>query len=156
MPIVTTNGVYNVTGLKITDIDDKADVVCTGTSSIAWSNNTEKTAEYTVPMISSITLAENAVNAETNAAYALADGGNVVVIPQIPGNISVTYSYEAIAGKPSVETVSAPLKLDESNTIAWAAGKHYIYTLTITANEILVAPVANAWGDPVYKYVTVE
>ena len=85
------------------------------------------------------------------------DEGNVVVIPQTPGTIDITWTYESAAG--AVVTDSATdldLKLAADNTQSWEPGKHYIYTITLKANEILIAPTPIPWTDGTGGTVTVE
>lgn len=77
---------------------------------------------------------------------------NFVVIPQVPTTIDVTYSYYAQAGADLItETVkNLPLAIDTDSTKnVWESGKHYVYTITITATEILVAPTVFGWEDKV-------
>ena len=169
-----TAGKYTVTGLQINGIYNQADVDCvaqTETNPIVWKNYDAPTVNqdvYTLNAnaLTAVTLpaatTENgetkypAVNIETGAAYALADGGNVVVIPQTPGTLTLTYTYTSPAGQ-SIEEVkdNISLAVDAVNN-AWAPGKHYIYTITIKANEILIAPSAQGWGDGINQNITVE
>jgi hypothetical protein len=166
---------YKVTGLEIKGIDQTADVVCSAVTpaddkgtpdtsddvpalpNVVWSNNTDNTENRTVTLASGLGfLTEDAINVETAAAYALADGGNVVVIPQTPGTLTLTYTYKSPAGVTITEVKEGiSLEVDAVNNV-WAAGKHYVYTLIIGANEILVAPSAAGWGDAIDKTVTVE
>ena len=106
-------------------------------------------------------LTQTATNVETNDATT---SGNVVVIPQKPGNLELTYTYNSKADQTitevfSIENGNAPsLKLTddaEDDDNIWEPGKHYIYTVTIKANEILVAPTPVDWTDENYS-ITVE
>ena len=176
-----TSGKYTVTNLTMTGIDQTADVECSATCTdedytkidpnIEWSKNTDKTAgaatEYLVPVAASgIILDAPGKDVETNAVYnAEANaGGNVVVIPQLPGKLNLTYTYASSTGDTIEETVEGlelNLAKDNATTPAtgpteWEAGKHYIYTITIKANEILIAPsVPVDWADENWN-VTVE
>ena len=160
------NTTYTLTSLNIANIDNTANVVCTGSASVesestVWSNNEDKTADHAVTFGGEYTgkLTQTATNVETNDATTTS--GNVVVIPQKPGSLELTYTYESNAGKLmtevfSIENNNAPsLKLDEGNTLNWEPGKHYIYTITIKANEILVALTPVNWEDENYS-ITVE
>lgn len=164
---------YKVTGLTINGIDQTADVVCSATAatadgtttvtpSILWSDNTTQTADYTVPFKTSggVTLSTSAINVETDDATTTS--GNVVVIPQTPGKLTLTYTYKSSTGSDITETVSgldlALAKATDGTTdglTQWEPGKHYIYTITIKANEILVAPTPVDWTDSNWT-VTVE
>lgn len=72
---------------------------------------------------------------------------NTVVLPeQVPGTLSITYHFESQAGEKIEETVTGSLKFDGEAT--WVAGTHYIYTVTITASQILIAPEVDGWDTP--------
>ena len=152
-----TAGDYTVTALTINDIDKTANVECVGTN-VTWSENTTQSEDYTVPVKGTgiVLSKDNALNVETNAAYALAAGGNVVVIPQTPGTLTLTYTYTSPAGKTITEVKdNISLAVDAVDN-EWAPGKHYIYTITIKANEILIAPSAQGWGDGINQNITIE
>ena len=69
---------------------------------------------------------------------------NVVVIPQEPTTLSMTYSYNTPATGSVTETVTG-ISLDYDGDEAWKPGKHYTYTLTIGADEIKIAPASDDW-----------
>jgi hypothetical protein len=74
---------------------------------------------------------------------------NMIVIPQTPTSIDVKYSFvpqEGIAAITETKT-NLPLKLNDANSVKWESGKHYIYTITITATEILIAPEVAEWTN---------
>ena len=74
---------------------------------------------------------------------------NTIVIPQTPVTLSVTYSYTTPAGITDfTETKEIELS-DYTDTENWNAGVHYTYNLTVTAEEIKIAPTSTTWGDPV-------
>ena len=69
---------------------------------------------------------------------------NTVVLPeQVPGTLSITYHFVSQAGEKIEETVTGSLKFKGEDT--WVAGTHYIYTVTITASQILIAPTVETW-----------
>ena len=144
---------YQVTGLQITGVDQTANVTCgalnDGVPSIAWSENTTQTETYTVTLNPSLDkLTTTATNVEA--------GNNIVLIPQTPGSLTLTYTYTSPAGQTITETKeNIALKLDDANS-NWAPGKHYTYIITIKANEILIAPSAVDWTDQNDKDITVE
>ena len=149
---------YKVTDITITGVDDKADLTCTGTT-ISWANNTATDATASVLTSGSVGLSTEAKIAETTA-------GSTVLIPQTPGKLSLTYTYNSSTGSLITETVSGlDLALesvvkdaddtDEVTRTPWEPGKHYIYTITIKANEILIAPTPVDWTDGNFN-VTVE
>lgn len=150
---------YTVTGLTIKGIDNQADVVC-GASSIVWSNNaaadTNREITFDDLALPNAEDEDAPYNVETGAKYAVAAGGNVVVIPQTPGTLTLTYEYTSPAGQ-LIEEVKDNISLAvdiDNNT--WEPGRHYIYTITIKANEILIAPEAAAWDEDADNNITIE
>lgn len=150
---------YTVTGLTINGIDNQADVVC-GASSIVWSNNaaadTNREITFDDLALPNAEDEDAPYNVETGAKYAVAAGGNVVVIPQTPGTLTLTYEYTSPAGQ-LIEEVKDNISLAvdiDNNT--WEPGRHYIYTITIKANEILIAPEAAAWDEDTDNNITIE
>lgn len=154
-----TAGKYTVTGLTINGIDNQADVVC-GASSIVWSNNaaadTNREITFDDLALPNAEDEDAPYNVETGDEYAVADGGNIVVIPQTPGTLTLTYTYTSPAGQ-DIEEVkdNISLAVDAVNN-KWEPGKHYVYTITIKANEILIAPEAEAWDEDADNNITIE
>lgn len=164
-----TGSSYAITSLKINVIDLVADVTCTGdgtdlANQVEWSDNQDQTGEYQVTVNGgSVSLAEtyesdtikNPKNVETGETGT--SGGNVVVIPQIPGTINITWTYTSPAHQTVNDSATGlSLKLNDDNSLEWEPGKHYIYTITLKANEILIAPTPVDWTDPLDKNITVE
>ena len=157
----------NVTGdnyllkeLKINGLKHKGDVICRQITTTNGENNstTSYKAEWTLDTDTQYTSSE--VLYSSNGAKFPKTGNdavvfenyanNMVVLPQTPTSIDVTYSFvpqENIA--PITETVTGlNLKVsDNALTNVWESGKHYVYTITITATEILVAPEVAEWED---------
>ena len=154
-----TAGKYTVTGLTINGIDNQADVVC-GASSIVWSNNaaadTNREITFDDLALPNAEDEDAPYNVETGDEYAVADGGNIVVIPQTPGTLTLTYTYTSPASQ-DIEEVkdNISLAVDAVNN-KWEPGKHYVYTITIKANEILIAPEAEAWDEDADNNITIE
>lgn len=164
---------YKVTSLTINDIDMTGDVECSATAAttgetttvtptITWSDNTAQTEDYTVTFKTQEGVAlksDNATNVETDDATTTS--GNIVVIPQKPGKLTLTYTYKSSTGTDISETVTnldlalAKDAQDATGPAQWEPGKHYIYTITIKANEILVAPTPVDWTDSNWN-ITVE
>lgn len=74
---------------------------------------------------------------------------NVIVVPQIPTTLSMTYSYTTPAGVNVTETktgISLDYDGNAGANTAWAAGTHYTYELTIGADEIRIAPTSSDWN----------
>ncbi len=169
---VTANSTYQVTGLTITDIDNNATVACGHCDAVAdvatavvWGgdaddNEDAKTATLPVTLASGLgVLTTDAINVETAAEYDSDTGttGNLVVIPQVPGKLTLSYTYKSSTGATITEEVKGiDLKIDADPEVnVWEPGKHYIYTITIKANEILIAPSAGDWTDSNHN-ITVE
>ena len=168
---VTGAGGYTVKSLTINNVDLTADVACSATlvddkvtPSIVWTNNAAQTENYAVPFktATGVVLNKTGINVETDDATTTS--GNVVLVPQTAAKLTVVYSYKSSTGAEITETVDnlslALTKATEDATDAtgpgsWEAGKHYIYTITIKANEILIAPTPVDWDDENWN-ITVE
>lgn len=86
---------------------------------------------------------------------------NTIVLPQTPAYLSVTYTYTTPAGVDGFkETKVLPLNFNGETRAAdatddayratwrkWEPGKHYIYNLTLTAEEIKIAPSTTDWNS---------
>ena len=158
-----TGSKYAVTNLTITNIDATADLTCTG-ATIAWSNNEAVDATSAV-LTSSVALAGTGLDG-AEALVAETTPNSTVLIPQLPGKLNLTYTYESSTGALITETVTGldlglDTRVEDANTgdtvnkTPWEAGKHYIYTITIKANEILIAPTPVEWTDGDFN-ITVE
>lgn len=146
---------------------------------VEWSNNTEQEDSYSVTLLDGgvtlqntctttttegvVTTTQTPKNIETGATDNPTAGGNIVVIPQTPGTIALEWTYTSPAGKPvddSASTLSLSLgtvEVDgEEVEISWEPGKHYVYTITIGASEILIAPTPTEWVDGTSGSVTVQ
>ena len=168
---VTGTGGYTVKSLTINNVDLTADVACSATiadeklvPSIVWTNNTTQTENYAVPFKTSTGVVLNTTGTNVETGDATTTSGNVVLVPQTAAKLTVVYSYNSSTGSEITETVDnlslALTKATADATTAtgpgsWEAGKHYIYTITIKANEILIAPTPVDWTDEDW-FVTVE
>lgn len=91
----------------------------------------------------------------------------LIVIPQPPLKLAVTYECPTAGGSYTEKTVEVDLTLtghkdEDGNDIAeneridmWKSGIHYTYTLVFKANEILVAPSFGKW-ETSDQTITVE
>lgn len=85
---------------------------------------------------------------------------NLVVIPQDVKGLEVSYNFVSQKGA----TEATNIVIDETLPISltptgapntWDAGKHYTYTITLTAQQILVEPTVSEWvngGEPGIQY----
>lgn len=167
---------YTLKDFYMTEIDQTANVKCwtepttNGTvSKIEWSSNTDKVDRDTAPGETryDITINETAKTLTTSTlnienGTSSTTTGNIVVIPQTPGKLNLKYEYQSSTGATIKEEYigekAIPLTIDNNTEYNnWLPGKHYIYTITIKANEILIAPTPKPWGDPTNNgNITVE
>ena len=87
---------------------------------------------------------------------------DLIVIPQDNKTLRVSYSFVSQAavgteGDPGYvpaividEIIDIPLPATDNE---WVAGKHYTYTITLTAEEILVEPTVNDWTNETQSVV---
>ena len=114
-----------------------------GEESATWEVSGDATAEN---------LYLNATGDEVSSTEAIIfenTANNMIVIPQTPTSINVKYSFVPQVGVDAItETkTNLPLKLNDANSVNWESGKHYIYTITITATEILIDPYVENWTN---------
>ena len=71
-----------------------------------------------------------------------------VVIPQATTTVTIDYTQNALDGTPALEnqSITVPLALDAALT-PWEPGKHYVYTLIFSLDEILINPSVADWKD---------
>lgn len=67
-----------------------------------------------------------------------------LVIPQTAKMLYVTVKYQSPANVEITEVVEVDIP---SVTTAWESGKKYIYELTFSPKEILIAPTVEVWPD---------
>lgn len=144
---VKGDGVTGVTGstwtldkLTVNNLVHTGKVEC-GSASASWTianDATKKNEDYYAPT-SGTSFTQTATKYEKTA-------NNFIVIPQAPTTLDVTYTYTSDAANniKLTETKNISLKYDEAGT-AWQSGYHYIYTITITATEILIDPYVVDW-----------
>lgn len=143
----TTGENYLLNNLTINGLYHKGNVVCDA-SKATWVLSGAAEAE----VLYNNATGEEFPRPEETAKVFENEKNNMVVLPQTPTSINVTYSYYAQEGADLItETVkNLSLKIsDDADANKWESGKHYIYTITITATEILVAPVVDEWVDTV-------
>ena len=137
----TTANKYLLKDLTINNLYHKGNVVC-GATKAEWKEYGDKANENLFASENGVTFPQDKAKVFENEA------NNMVVLPQTPTTIDVTYSYVSQTGlNPITETVKN-LSLALSDNASWESGKHYVYTITITATEILVAPKVDEWDAP--------
>ena len=166
-----TNSSYKITSLTMNGVDMTANVTCTGNDALAqatipsyvvWTSNTDQTEVYNVGVNGTgvelkgtytSETSKSPRNIETNATTTT--GGNIVVIPQMPGTIDLAWTYTSAANS-TISDSATGLSLSLGDDSPWLPGKHYVYTITIKANEILIAPTPVEWTDGANSNVIVE
>lgn len=93
----------------------------------------------------------NPTTAETVTATATKyedPANNFIVIPQAPTKLEVNYTFTSDKehSLTLTETKSVDLFFDAEKS-NWKSGTHYIYTITITATEILIDPYVVDWEE---------
>ena len=147
---------YAVESLTVTGIYGTGNLTCTE-ENIDWNFDT-----YTANTTSTVLVANSALSIKNTSAtskVAETTENNTVLIPQLPGMLTLEYSYTSPAGVKITEIRSdLDLTLDgtATKTSEWLPGKHYIYTITIKANEILIAPTPVEWENGNNPDITVE
>lgn len=140
----TTANNYLLKDITINNLYHKGNAAC-GATSATWSSYGNQSNENLYHKDAGETFPGDKAKVFENVA------NNMVVLPQTPTSIDVTYSYVSQSGlDPITETVKG-INLKVSDTAAdnkWESGKHYVYTLTITATEILVQPTVDGWDAP--------
>lgn len=150
---------WTITDVKLVGIEDKATFTAVKGGTPVWSEATESDEDMDVV---------NVYNAGNGSGYTVTyaekgtvlpgtdDGTNVktnavLVIPQSCANghasIVITYNMKTYVGSGVLtgQTVELPLNGNQINNNMWEPGKHYIYTITFGANEILIAPEVADW-----------
>ena len=152
---VTANN-YTVTDIKITGLTTKGSVTLGTDASWTLSTDTEDiNKEFDV-----FTPASGSTGKQLPATTATEEGfetitNNTIVLPnQVPGTLSITYQFQTQANATLTETVTGSLKFN--NETPWAAGTHYTYTVTIGAEQILIAPDVAVWTESGEHEVTVK
>ena len=179
----SANSTYKVNSLTINGVDMTAKVVCKGgpelssdklSTYVVWSENTTQTGDNTTYPVTlptggvelkstctttttdgNTTAVYTPKNIETGATTDATLGGNIVVIPQNPGTIDIAWTYESTT-EASITDTATGLSLALGEGLAWEPGKHYVYTITLKANEILIAPTPVDWVAGTPGNVTVE
>ena len=86
--------------------------------------------------------------------------GNPNVNPAVPADaeIKITYNLKTYVGNTTIngQTITLPLNGTQITDDEWLPGKHYIYTITFGANEILIAPSVENWGNMPVENIPIQ
>ena len=160
---------WTITGVKLTGIENKGsftavkDVTptCTWTTPEISENGMDEisvfSGSYTVAYVEGGTVLPNTdvvvdgTNVLNNAVLVIPQScapatPAVDATPAVPAaaELVITYNMKTYVGEGVLtgQEVRLPLNVDENK---WLPGKHYIYTITFGANEILIAPTVTEW-----------
>lgn len=139
---VLTDGKYadvKLHDLTVNGLYKTGDAVC-GSTAATWTVSGTTSSEKLYENTEGAAVTAEAAPFETTP-------NNMVVLPQTPTTIDVTYSFVPQDGVPAIKETKTGLSLQYNGDAKWESGKHYIYTVTITATEILISPTVAAWTD---------
>lgn len=131
-----TGTTWKIHELQVMNISKTGTATLTSTS-VSW-EETDKTKEYEIFKTDNETLPQPLSKSEFTPCP-----NDCIVIPQVPTELYVKYSYESQAGTTIVEETTVPLTFNGS--AEWVAGYKYTYDITITATAIEIMPTANTW-----------
>jgi hypothetical protein len=155
-----TNGVQafwgdlKVTEVKFVNLHSIGKVTLSKSAVPSW----DYTGQSEAPVVVKASTAPAKPITTTSAEFADV-ANNTIVLPQRPAYLSVTYTYTTPAGVAGfTETKVLPLNYNSevraenatdaeyrATWAAWQPGKHYTYNLTLTAEEIKIAPSTTNW-----------
>ena len=125
--------------LKINGLYHTGTATC-GATEATWAVSGAASPETVFENEEGVTIAKGPAVAMENVA------NNMVVIPQVPTTLDVTYSFVAQSGERITE-IKKDMTLKYNGDDKWISGKHYTYTIKITATEILIAPTVEEWVE---------
>lgn len=125
--------------LKINGLYHTGTATCSATEA-TWVVSGATSSETVFESTSGVAIAKGTAVAMENLP------NNMVVIPQVPTTLDLTYSFTAQSGQ-TIKEIKKDMTLKYNGDDKWISGKHYTYTITITASEILIAPTVEEWLD---------
>jgi hypothetical protein len=143
---------YKIHNLTINQFYHSGNATC-GATAASWTTTGTRTDEVLFNNADGETFPKDKTGETANAPKVFEDvANNMVIIPQKPTSINVTYSYVPQTGVAPITEVVKDLDLKITADAAdvknlWESGKHYVYTITITATEILIDPTVAQWTD---------
>ena len=143
---------YKIHNLTINQFYHSGNATC-GATAASWTTTGTRADEVLFNNADGETFPKDKTGETANAPKVFEDvANNMVIIPQKPTSINITYSYVPQTGVESITEVVKDLDLKITADAAdvknlWESGKHYVYTITITATEILIDPTVAQWTD---------
>lgn len=135
----TASGAFTIHNVQIDQVNTVADLEAAMPAKV-WSN-------WGTPEDYVVNDAYNEAITEEVAVLDKVENGTVI-IPQATTTVTIEYTQNAVNGSAVLpdQKVTVPLTLDEDNT-PWEPGKHYIYTIIFSLDEILITPSVVDWED---------
>ena len=143
---------WNVEGLKVLGLSQQGKVTL-GTDA-DWSTLSETKELVLLDLNKGAKKSEGRPLTTKGEDYTKNDWGatvkDLIVIPQEVKSLEVSYNFvsQKISDSEKIvidETLPISLTSTTSAPTSWKAGKHYTYTITLTAQQILVEPTVNSW-----------
>ena len=159
---------WTITDVKLVGIEDKATFTAVKNGANTWTEAVKSDdSKDEISVVTGATYTVTYANGGTvlPGTDVVVEGTNarnnaVLVIPQscAPGTpavpaaaeLVITYNLKTYIGENNYlpgQTVTLPLNGSQITNNMWEPGKHYIYTITFGANEILIAPTVADWVD---------
>ncbi len=143
---------YKIHNLTINQIFHSGNATC-GEDAASWATTGTRADEVLFNDVEGETFPKDKTGDTPNEPQVFEDNtNNMVIIPQKPTSINITYSYVPQADVAPITEVVKDLDLKitadaDADANLWESGKHYVYTITITATEILINPTVAEWTD---------
>lgn len=134
---------YDIRQVTINDVNTKADLnaaMADGISVNEWSN-------YSVPQEYIVYSGSKTLAADLSAEVIENKTAGTLVIPQATTSVTIDYIQKAMPGTPQLNDQSLTLPLTLTDGTPWEPGKHYVYTLIFTVDEILINPSVQDWEE---------
>ena len=127
---------WKILDLQVMNISKTGTATLTS-SNVGW-DETDKTKEYVIYQ-------DATGHTLSNTSEFTPCSNDCIVIPQVPTELYVKYSYVSQAGTTIVEETTVPLTFN--GDAEWAAGYKYTYDITVTATAMEIMPTASTWVD---------
>lgn len=135
---------WTVTGVTLKNIKTKGNCEAEKDQPANWNFNDITQEDETMNVFTGAHPVTYKDSSEDNEAV---DNDGVIVIPQGCTTVAVTFTQKNyVGGNTPSQTIELPLSAGIDGD-AWLSGKHYIYTIVFSADEILIAPTVANWGN---------
>lgn len=142
----TPDAKFQVKKIVLTDVNVKGTLNAKPEEDPTWDLTTD-----TKPVV----VMESNVEVPTNHQQVKVDDDGVIVLPQECVSATITYTMDNGAGVVIEQTQTFDLTAG-INGAEWLYGRHYIYTIRFSAEEILISPNVEDWTDVAGDMVVVD